>query len=411
MTPSSPDAPATAGLGVYIHFPWCLKKCPYCDFLSVATDRGAIPQAAYTDAVVAEVSRRARDLGRRRLKSIFVGGGTPSLWQSTELGRVLAAVREAFAPEHPAEAPECTVECNPSSFDEEKARELLAAGVNRVSIGVQSLNAERLRFLGRLHDGPGALDALSAAISAGFPRVNADLIFGVSGQSVEDAAAETLAVINTGPTHISAYALTIEPGTRFGADAAKGRLPLLTDDDVAETFLTVSTTLRDAGFEHYEISNFARNGHKANRNLGYWRGDDYLGLGCGAWGTVTSSNAGISDRIRYRNTPSPERYLASAREWQSADLTQAGARGLQCEVEPINAATALRERLMLGLRLAEGVDVEAAARELGTEAWSEERERAVQRLLARGRLERSGGRLRVPRAQWLFADGTIAELL
>ncbi len=192
-----------------------------------------------------------------------------------------------------------------------------------------------------------------------------------------------------------------------------GTMPsgLLTDDAVAETFVAVSATLRDAAFEHYEISNFARNGHKANHNLGYWHGDDYLGLGCGAWGTVTSSNDGISDRIRYRNTPSPEHYLAGAREWQSADLRQAGVRELQCEVEPIDAATALRERLMLGLRLAEGVDVEGAARELGTEPWPEERERAAQRLLARGRLERSGGHLRVPRAQWLFADGTIAELL
>jgi putative oxygen-independent coproporphyrinogen III oxidase len=419
------DAP---GIGVYVHFPWCLQKCPYCDFLSFATDRGSIPHAAYADAVIEELRRRKRDLGPRQLKSIFFGGGTPSLWASAELGRVVAAIREAFELE--SESLECTAECNPSSFDQKKAEELMAAGINRVSIGVQSLNRQRLEFLGRLHDGPGALTALSAAIEAGVPRVNADLIFGVSGQSVNDAIAEARAVGEMGVTHVSAYSLTIEPGTQFGADAAKGRLPLLPDETIAESFLGVSETLRDAGFDHYEISNFARDNHRARHNLGYWCGDDYLGLGCGAWGTVTTERLGTQtetqtqtqtetqtqDRVRYRNTPSPERYLAGAADWAHADLSVGGLgpKALQRDVEPIDGATALRERLMLGLRLAEGVDVERAARALGVDPWPEERRRAVARLVERGRLERDGpdrNRLRVPRDQWLFADGTIAEVL
>ena len=427
--PGDPGARGAPGLGVYVHFPWCLQKCPYCDFLSFATDPSTIPHAAYADAVISELTRRARDLGPRRLKSVFFGGGTPSLWASGELARVLAAIQAAFEPagaepgelpsetetktetETEAEAVECTAECNPSSFNEEKARQLILAGINRVSIGVQSLNRARLQFLGRLHDGSGALDALNAAIAAGMPRVNADLIFGVAGQSVEDAIGEARAVADVGVTHVSAYALTIEPGTQFGADAAKGRLPLLGEDAVADSFLGVSEILRGAGFEHYEISNFARDGHTARHNLGYWRGDDYLGLGCGAWGTVTSSADGADERVRYRNTPSPERYLAGAGEWRDANLREANSGALQRDVEPIDAATALRERLMLGLRLADGLDVERAARDVGAEPWPEDRARAVERLLARGRLERCEGRLRVPRDQWLFADGTIAELL
>lgn len=376
-----------ASLGVYVHFPWCLKKCPYCDFLSIAAERPAIPHQSYADAVIGELEQRRPGLESRRLRSVFFGGGTPSLWQPAELGRVLAAIRGAFDCE---EVVEVTVECNPTSFDAERARALMAAGVNRVSIGVQGLDQTRLEFLGRLHDVDGGLVAVREAIVAGVPRVSADLIFGVVGQTAEAAVREALTIAELGVTHLSAYALTIEPGTQFGALAKKGKLPLLGEDVVAESFVALDQALEAAGFVHYEISNYARGGDVAVHNVGYWRGDEYLGLGCGAWGTVAG--------VRYRNTPVIDRYLAAPGESES-------------EREPIDAETALRERILLGLRLADGLDLEAAAAELGVEAWPEARRRACERLEQRGRIVRTGGHVSIPKSAWLYADGTIAELI
>jgi oxygen-independent coproporphyrinogen-3 oxidase len=401
-TAKLPRADASRPLGVYIHFPWCLKKCPYCDFLSVAAAREAIPHRAYADAVLRDLEARLPLLGADyRLETVFFGGGTPSLWATDELGRVLAGVLGAFA-ERRAPEVEITAECNPTSLDLDKARALADVGVNRLSLGVQGLDAERLAFLGRLHDPNGGLDAARAALSSPMPRVSVDFIFGVAGQTPEQAAHEASTLASLGTTHLSAYALTIEPGTEFGARAKKGRLPLLDEAQVADSFTAVDEALGQAGFDHYEISNFARQGHVSRHNLGYWRGHDYLGLGTGAWGTVTLAGG----RVRYRNSPSPERYQASA---FTAPFSE-GPGG--CAVlEPIDAETSLRERIMLGLRLAEGFDLEASANELGVSPLPDGRKRALEQLLSRGRIELDRRRLRIPKPQWLFADGIISELL
>ncbi len=389
-------------LGVYVHFPWCLKKCPYCDFLSVAAARDRIPHASYADAVLRELTARLPLLASAyRLETVFFGGGTPSLWATDELGRVLEGVLAAFASNRAAHV-EVTAECNPTSLDEAKARALHAVGVNRLSLGVQGLDAERLAFLGRLHDPNGGLLAAQAALDSDMPRVSVDFIFGVAGQSAADAAAEAEKLAALGTTHVSAYALTIEPGTEFGARAKKGRLPLLDEASVADSFNAVDRTLERAGFEHYEISNFARRGHVSRHNLGYWRGYDYLGLGTGAWGTVTLAEG----RLRYRNSPSPERYQTAA--FAAPFTTTADS----CSVtEPLDAETSLRERIMLGLRVAEGVDLKVAGDELGIDPLPHERKRALDRLCDRGRVEVTAGRLRIPKSQWLFADGIISELL
>lgn len=395
-------AKPAAPLGVYVHFPWCLKKCPYCDFLSLAAAREEIPHRAYADAVLRELAARLPELSRPyRLETIFFGGGTPSLWQTEELGRVLEGLLAAFAGNRAAEV-EVTAECNPTSLDAAKARALAAVGVNRLSIGVQGLDADRLSFLGRLHDPAGGLDAARAALSSPMPRVSLDFIFGVAGQTAEQAATEARTLAALGTTHLSAYALTIEPGTEFGARAKKGRLPLLDEAQVADSFVAVDSALTEAGFEHYEISNFARGGDVSRHNLGYWRGHDYLGLGTGAWGTVTLPQG----RVRYRTTPSPERFLASRFERPFEEALETTA-----VVEPLDAETSLRERIMLGLRLAEGIDLDASANELAVEALPTSRRRALERLTTQGRLVIEGHRLRIPKAQWLFADGIISELL
>ncbi len=443
---------------MYVHFPWCLKKCPYCDFLSVAEPETAnIPHQAYADQVLRELDwRLAAGLppggqppgAALELRSVFFGGGTPSLWDSAALGRVLRAILERLPWREP---PEITVECNPTSLDLERANRLADVGVNRLSLGVQGLEDARLKFLGRLHDGALGLQAVADAVASRVPRVSADLIFGVHQQSPEAARAEVARLGELGVEHLSAYALTIEPGTHFGALARKGRLPLLAEESVADSFLLVEQALSERGFEHYEISNYARPGARSQHNLGYWRGAQYLGLGTGAWGTVrvpegvdTGHTVSVADGVgeargavrvpdgvaeghtvsvadgageargagrlmRYRNTPSPERYLR-------ADFSQLA---LGCiseavsELEELSPETQVSERLMLGLRLAEGVDLEQVEAETGAQVLTAERRRAVERQLDRGGLEwlEGGRRLRIPRAAWLQADAVIADVM
>jgi oxygen-independent coproporphyrinogen-3 oxidase len=388
-------------IGVYVHFPWCLAKCPYCDFVSYSGTRGEIPHGDYADAVIKEADARAASVRGRHVASIFFGGGTPSLWDPRGLGRVAAHLRRIFvcAPDL-----EVTVECNPTSIDEDRARALLDAGVNRLSIGVQSLDDGRLRFLGRLHDAEGGRRAIRGVRKAGVERVSADLIFGMPAQSVDDARSEAVALRDVGLEHLSCYQLTIEPGTRFGELARRGRLPLAEDGQVAESFLAIDEALTSRGLRHYEVSNYARPGHEARHNLGYWRGHEYLGLGCAAVGFVREDNGAARGR-RYRNETKPARYVEMMRsdaEGPTMDVQGAS--------ELLDAAALLRERIMLGLRVDEGVDVEAAAHALATPGWTPQRVRAAAWLQERGRIVREGGRVRIPAAAWLWTDDTAARL-
>ncbi len=399
---SSPNAET---LGIYVHFPYCLQKCPYCDFLSIPSERQEIPHRAYADAVIAELALRADVVQGLPLRSIFFGGGTPSLWRPEELGRVLSAILERFP--HRTETLEITAECNPSSFDDRVAQGLKTAGINRISLGVQSLNAERLKFLGRLHDAQGALTALAHAQSAGFPAVSADFIFGVAGQSALQAVEEIETLSATGIKHLSAYALTIEPGTQFGELSRRGRLPLLGEDQVADSFAGIEALLATKGLQHYEISNYAQPGSEARHNLGYWRGDAYLGLGTGAWGTVPTAQG----RVRYRNTPAVERYLTFPAARSDEPLWQVSPR--VAVIEPLSGEVRLKEALMLGLRLAEGIDCADIEFRTKTPFWTRDRRSSFEKWRARGalRLDDDSGRLVLARSHWLVADRVIGELM
>jgi oxygen-independent coproporphyrinogen-3 oxidase len=412
-------------MGVYVHFPWCLAKCPYCDFVSYAVGAGPaggalaptptrtgpaadtlVRDRAYADAVLGEIDARAAVLATRTIGSVFFGGGTPSLWHPAELGRVLQAILAAsplrgdndLGARVSGEGPrnmEVTVECNPTSIDEDRARALRDVGVNRLSIGVQSLSDERLRFLGRLHDAHGATRAVQGALRAGIPRVSADLIFGLPGQTPRQACDEAARLLDLGLEHLSCYQLTIEPGTRFGELARRGRLPLAEESAVADSFLALDEMLCGRGFLHYEISNYGRPGNEAAHNLGYWRGDEYLGLGCAAYGFLRTPPAG---GIRYRNAIVPERY---------------GSGSANPETEVLSPETLMRERIMLGLRTSEGIDLREAAASLDSPAWTPSRERAAAWLAERGRIVQSGpdgSLLRVPTASWLWTDDTAARL-
>jgi oxygen-independent coproporphyrinogen-3 oxidase len=385
-----------------------LAKCPYCDFVSYVEP--AIDHTGYADAVLRELDTRAPAFVGRRIQSIFFGGGTPSLWNSEELGRVLAGVRTTLDARGELEV---TVECNPTSLDEAKARALADVGVNRLSIGVQSLDDQRLRFLGRLHDARGAIAAVSGALRSGMQRVSADLIFGLSGQTPADARDEAKALVDLGLSHVSAYQLTIEAGTRFGELARRGRLPLAQDVAVADSFEAIDEAMTDRGLRHYEVSNYARAGEEARHNLGYWRGDEYLGLGCGAYGFVRETRergAGPSAQgTRWRNAVNPERYAEATRPTLRGAAVERG--GIEESCEALDAQMLLRERIMLGLRVAEGIDLADAAQELGTQGWTEARLRAAAWLEQRGRIVREGSRARIPSGAWLWTDDTSARLL
>jgi oxygen-independent coproporphyrinogen-3 oxidase len=372
---------------VYVHFPWCLKKCPYCDFNSHATARDAVPHEQYADAVLRELDSRGAALAHRELVSVFFGGGTPSLWEPRALGRVLRGVLGAFSAKR-GEI-EITVECNPTSLDRARAAGLREVGVNRLSIGVQSLDGERLRFLGRLHDAELALRALRDARGE-LDRVSADFMFGVHGQSAEDFERELERVLETGIDHVSAYALTIEPGTQFGELEKKGRLPIASDDAYADTYLRAEALLAARGFGHYEVSSYARPGSEARHNQHYWRGGEYLGLGAGAVGRLAGR--------RWRDEPIPSRYLETS-----------GTPSVEVWSEELSPADRVREALMLGLRTSEGVDLARVREETGTDPL-DGRSEAIERRMARGELVREGDVMRVPHAAWLRLDGIVADL-
>jgi len=378
---------------IYVHFPWCLAKCPYCDFVSYAATRDEIDHDGYADAILREATLRAESEDRKReIGTVFFGGGTPSLWAPQALGRVLDGLR---AQHTIAEGAEITVECNPTSLDYDRARALMDVGVNRLSVGTQSLRAEQLKFLGRLHDPAGARAAVSAAIEAGVPRVSTDLIFGLPGQSVEDAREQAAALADTGLRHISCYQLTIEPGTQFGERKKRGLLPLADDGAVADSFLAIDEALESRGLRHYEISNYAMPGEEARHNLAYWRGDEYIGIGCGAYGMIRTDEGGV----RWRNAVIPADYVERTRRGEP-----------EMSREPLSRVELLRERIMLGLRIADGIDLTSAGTDLGIDPWTPERLRALDKLVARERVVRDGDVLRIPRPAWLFADDTAARL-
>lgn len=400
-------------LGVYIHFPWCLSKCPYCDFFSVAT-QSVIPHQAYAAALISEFDCRIRAIEPASITSLYFGGGTPSLWEAGALGRVIRHILDAFDVASPDI--EVTLECNPSSFDQAKCRQWQDIGVNRLSLGLQSLNDSDLQYLGRAHNARDGLATLDAALASGMPRVCADLIFGLPDRSPDDAVAQIKRLPLDALSHLSVYALTIEPNTPFGALARVGRLALVPDDVVADSFIALHEELAVAQFEHYEISNYARCGKRSVHNMGYWQGHDYLGLGVAAFGTVNvncnqSFAPQASERIRYRNTTRIQHYLDLCNGEGREPLWQMQPAGLLSDFELIDPGIGLTERLMLGLRTKDGIDLDELSRQFDINLWRTKRQHAIERLVRQGRLNQDGSKLKIPFSTWFLADGTISELI
>lgn len=301
-------------LSLYAHFPWCVRKCPYCDFNSHEPKNG-FDEMAYVEAMLRDLECSLPDVWGRPLISIFMGGGTPSLFSPQAMDAFLAGVR-ARMKLHPDA--EITMEANPGTFEIERFRGYREAGINRLSIGIQSFNPRHLQSLGRIHDGEEARRAVDIALTH-FDNVNLDLMYALPGQTLDEALSDLETALSCGITHLSAYHLTIEPNTLFAAQTPRN----LPDDEAsADMQEAIEARLAAAGFEHYETSAFARPGRRSRHNLNYWQFGDYVGIGAGAHGKI-SSHQGATREMRYKQ---PAAYLKAVRDGEPRQSRQAIAR-------------------------------------------------------------------------------------
>ena len=361
-------------LSLYVHMPWCVRKCPYCDFNSHAVSDDGVPEAAYIDALLndldADLAHVAQDWSQRPLQSIFIGGGTPSLISPAGYVRLFAGIRARLSW---AADIEITLEANPGTVEQGLFEGYRAAGINRLSIGVQTFQGEQLKALGRIHSGDEALRAASTARAAGFVRINLDLMHGLPGQSVAAACDDLAQAIALGVTHLSWYQLTLEPNTVFYRQQ-----PILPDEDVlADIQEQGEALLAQAGFQRYEVSAFAQDNQACRHNLNYWQFGDYLGIGAGAHGKLTfaaesdcldATNLGECDSVglvqkvelaiwRTTKTRMPKDYLAAYSEQARTYTTSAeSARAAyQAKLERIANIDLPFEFMLNALRLTNGV--------------------------------------------------------
>jgi oxygen-independent coproporphyrinogen III oxidase len=332
---------------LYLHIPFCERKCEYCDFTSVA---GATGSVAYMNALVAEVRHLGECLGRLTLDTVFIGGGTPSLVEPELLAGLVATVRATFSV---AAGAEVTMEANPSSITAGRARVWKAAGVNRISIGVQSLEADALRFLGRVHDADRALAAVAEVREAGFTSINCDLIYAVPGLGDTRWRRTLERVVAAGPTHVSCYELTVEPGTPLHTRVRRGQVTPVEGARAMRQHRIAVDVLGGAGYDQYEVSNFAVAGEECRHNLVYWHNGYYAAAGVGAHGHLPAAAAAAIGL-------DVEAGAVSVRHWHGRGIAAYGRAVRAGELpitgsEPVGPGMREQERVMLGLRLREGV--------------------------------------------------------
>lgn len=376
-------------LALYVHLPWCLRKCPYCDFNSHGLREGddlATMETRYVDALIADLEASLPQVWGRRVTSVFFGGGTPSLFSPAALDRLLATIRALLPLEADAEV---TLEANPGTFEQERFAAFRALGINRLSLGIQSFDDRKLAALGRVHDGAQARAAIASAARL-FERVNLDLMFALPGQTLAELDQELATALAFGPSHLSLYHLTLEPNTLFARFP-----PALPDDDLAADMQDlVVERLAVAGLERYEVSAYARPGQRSRHNLNYWSFGDYLGIGAGAHGKLSFHDR-IVRQVRFRH---PTRYMEAA---------QAGA---AIESEQAVTAEAVGFEFMLNaLRLVDGVPADLFFRHTG---WSPALiADAIAEGVARGLLEPDPARFKATERGQRFLNDTQALFL
>ena len=375
-------------LSLYVHFPWCERKCPYCDFNSHAV-RDELPEQAYIDALLKDLEQELPAVWGRTVHSVFLGGGTPSLFSPEAIDRLLSGVR-ARLPLHPQA--EITLEANPGSSEQACFAGYRSAGVNRLSIGIQSFNDARLQALGRIHNAGEALGAAQAARAAGFDNLNLDLMYGLPGQDVEQAMADLATATGLQPAHLSWYQLTLEPNTLFHSQP-----PPLPDEEQLWDIQEQGRSLLGAqGYTQYEVSAWAQAGRQCRHNLNYWRFGDYIGNGAGAHGKITDGGRGVIQR-RWKKRH-PQDYLSGA-----------GREGCIEGQRQLDAKAALFEFALNRLRLREGFSLEEFSASSGLDR------EAIAPLLAQaaadGLLVVSGERVVHTERGWRFLDNLIERFL
>ena len=409
--PSNAYLPTAGPLALYVHIPFCETKCPYCDFNTYAGIEALIP--AYVDALAHEIAQWGALLGRPELGSVFFGGGTPSYLPANDLLRLTGAIVDTF---RLASGAEMTLEANPGDVTPEGATEWLRAGFNRVSIGVQSLDDGELLLLGRRHTAEQARGAVAVARRAGFGDLSVDLMFGLPHQSLATWERTLDGALALTPDHLSLYALTLEMETPMDVDVRSGRLPEPDPDLGAEMYQLAQSRLEGAGYGQYEISNWARPGHASRHNLTYWHNRPYLGVGPGAHSYLLPSALPAGDLpsaalgrhgARFAVMRSPRGYIGRALQWGESRATPAPdlLRNVPFleSVEVLDAATAMAETMIMGLRLNEGMDDASFRLRFGrsiTEAFPE----AVAECLELGLLEWEAGWLRLAEAGRLLGN-------
>lgn len=383
-------------VALYLHIPYCLAKCPYCDFNSYAAR--VWPEDAYADALLAELAHAASapPFAGATATSIFFGGGTPSLFAPRTIARLLDGVAAHVAVDPAAEI---TLEANPGTVDEERLAGFVAAGVNRLSIGIQSFQPDLLLTLGRRHSVEDSLRALAAARRGGFTNLSLDLIYAVPGQTLDACADDVARAIAIAPEHVSAYNLTYEKGTGMHRDLEQGRIRPAPEELEVAMFHLVRDRLAGAGYAQYEISNYAQPGRAARHNQAYWRGTPYLGLGAGAHSFVPRDGAGDGGSFgtRWETLRDPNRYMEAIRARGAAVASR----------EELTRAQAMGETCWLGLRERRGLDLDAFAARFGEPldaAFAH-----VAELVADGLVERAGRHLRLTTQGLLVADSVFSS--
>ncbi|NND89367.1 MAG: oxygen-independent coproporphyrinogen III oxidase-like protein [Granulosicoccus sp.] len=378
-------------LSLYVHVPWCVRKCPYCDFNS-HEQRGDIPEASYVDALLADLADEMPGVWGRAISSVFIGGGTPSLLSGGAVDRLMSGIRALTGLSPTVEV---TMEANPGTFEQQRFRDYRESGINRLSIGIQSLDARALKSLGRVHTAGEALRAVDIARQAGFAEINLDLMFALPGQSLEQALQDVRTALSLGATHLSCYELTLEPNTLFARHP-----PSLPEDDLRADMQTAIVEALSAGsFERYEISAYAHSSslsHRCSHNLNYWQFGDYLGIGAGAHGKISSAVDGtIVRRWKHKH---PARYLGAG----SAVERLGGETAIATE------ETAL-EFMMNALRLVDGFPLPLFEQHTGTSLipW----QGTIDQAIDRGLLEREGLSLKATATGFSWLNEILAMFL
>ncbi len=393
------------GISLYIHVPFCQTKCPYCDFNTYQGIEGLM--SPFLEALVAEIAAWGRSLGGPPVNTVFFGGGTPSYLPDGSLGEIMAAVGGSFQLRDDAEI---TVEANPGDLTPAKAASLLEQGINRVSIGVQSLDNDLLNLLGRRHDADGAIAAFRTVSEAGFDNVNLDLIYGLPRQTLGQWQDTLQRLAELEPTHISLYCLTVEEGTPLHRWVEQGQVPRPDADLAADMYQYARDILGERGYHHYEISNWSKPGLPSRHNLAYWRNVPYLGVGPGAHSCLVG--------YRFWDMDSPRGYIAAANEWAGkVGSTVDAITGEWLELvgpvgghEPIDADLAAAETMFLGLRLLDGLDLAEASGQMGVNLGERYRSQ-IDDLLRLGLLEQEDTVIRLHPSAYLIANQVFTRFL